>query len=53
VRDGGGREVTRTVEATGAPTADKQVPGTTTTYWPATGLVKSVTTTAGTATATQ
>jgi RHS repeat-associated protein len=50
VRDGGGREVTRTVQVTGAPAADKQVPETTTTYWPETGLVKSVTTTAGTAT---
>ena len=50
VRDGGGREVTRTVQVTGAPAADKQVPETTTTYWPETGLVKSVTTNAGTAT---
>ncbi len=48
--DGGGRVISSTMVVEGAPSGDRAVPETTTTFWPETGLTKSVT--AGGATAT-
>ncbi len=48
--DNGGRVATTAVGITGAPSGNQAVPTTTSTYWPETGLTKSVSN--GTATAT-
>lgn len=50
--DTAGRVTGTSISTTNAPPGTAPVPDTTTTYWPATGLLKSVTSTAGTLTTT-